>query len=288
MSIIVNRKELEEFIYCLYVVTKCKIVIYDEKFNIICKYPDNECEFCAEVISTKNGRMQCDCSNISSFLQCKKDGKLCIYHCHTGLVEATAPIRIGNLTIGYLMIGQIFNNPDKEQFMKNLHEHCSWYGLDFNKVEKAFEKVNIITDEQIYAMSKILEAAAGYMCRSDLISLENKKIVARLNSYIDENYMRNFTSLDICKELSISRSYLYEISMKYLGMSIYKYIQVKRLSDAMRQLADTDNLIKEIANNVGIEDYNYFTKVFKKHTGLTPKQYRTEHRKENYELEKKD
>jgi len=278
MDIIVNQKELTELLYCFHVLTGSKTIIYDENFNKLCGYPDGECEFCSHMISMPIGKLQCDRSNIASFVHCRQDGKPYIYRCHAGLVEATVPIKIGNVIIGYLMLGQIINHKDKERFFEELHKNCDWYGLDFNTLEEAFPKLKYFSDDQIFAISKILEACAGYIWHSDLLTLENRQMISKLTRFLDRNYMNACTSQDICRELSVSRSYLYKISMKYLGMSITEYIQSKRISAACKQLVHTDRLISEIAQSVGIDDYNYFTKVFKKHTGFTPTEYRKQNR----------
>ena len=53
-----------------------------------------------------------------------------------------------------------------------------------------------------------------------------------------------------------------------------KYLTAVRIEKAKFLLLETDSPVKDIANQVGIFDYNYFTKVFKAYMGTTPSHYR--------------
>ena len=57
-------------------------------------------------------------------------------------------------------------------------------------------------------------------------------------------------------------------------MSIGSLIKRRRIEKAKELLMQTDDAIASIAENVGMPDYNYFSKVFKAETGLTPTGYR--------------
>ena len=63
------------------------------------------------------------------------------------------------------------------------------------------------------------------------------------------------------------------------GESIGKYIQRRRLCEAKRLLAETDNSVRKIAEAVGFPDNSYFCRVFKKETGVTPLTFRAGERK---------
>ncbi len=62
-------------------------------------------------------------------------------------------------------------------------------------------------------------------------------------------------------------------------MTCLNYFEKMKINLAQIMLAETELQIGEIAARVGYFDGNYFTKVFKKHTGVTPNQYRKSQKK---------
>ena len=72
----------------------------------------------------------------------------------------------------------------------------------------------------------------------------------------------------------ISPVYLNEAIKSITGISVSKYIQIELMLRAKRMLIYTSLNIKEIAINLGFDDYAYFTRLFTKATGLNPTSYR--------------
>ena len=74
--------------------------------------------------------------------------------------------------------------------------------------------------------------------------------------------------------VSIHPIYLSELFKKETNMNISNYITAYRIERAKEMLQDIENKIYDVANLVGYDDSRYFSQVFKKHTGMTPTQYR--------------
>ena len=66
----------------------------------------------------------------------------------------------------------------------------------------------------------------------------------------------------------------YLVNKKENGKTITKYIQEKRIEEAIRMIANTDMTIQEISHSVGIDDLSWFSKLFKSITGVSPTKYR--------------
>lgn len=94
---------------------------------------------------------------------------------------------------------------------------------------------------------------------------------------IRRNYFSyTLTIDDIAGSLGITRSYLYTIFKKSCGMSPKDYLTGFRIQQAKSLLAHSRLNIASISYSVGYEDNLYFSKIFKKMTGTTPTQYRSE------------
>ncbi|HAR37126.1 MAG TPA: AraC family transcriptional regulator, partial [Porphyromonadaceae bacterium] len=73
--------------------------------------------------------------------------------------------------------------------------------------------------------------------------------------------------------------YLYEAVKQTTGQSVSHYIHNEIVIQAKRLLFYTDRSVKEIALELGYEDYAYFTRLFTKTSKLSPTQFRKKHLK---------
>ena len=93
---------------------------------------------------------------------------------------------------------------------------------------------------------------------------------------IGHNIQGKISAETICDAFNLGKTALYELSNKNYGCGIASHIRQVRLQRAKELLSDTSMAIYEIADAVGLNDYNYFTKIFKRELGVTPKEYRKE------------
>jgi len=102
-----------------------------------------------------------------------------------------------------------------------------------------------------------------------------------LINYVKHNY-RSPMDMSVLTGISgMSESHVLRVFKQYLGCSPFQYIGRLRLSAATDALIQTDKSITEVALDLGFNDSNYFTRLFKKHTGLSPREYRYKYLKEN-------
>ena len=98
--------------------------------------------------------------------------------------------------------------------------------------------------------------------------------IRKIMDEIKEHYTENITLTGLAEKYSISVSYLSELLKEHLQLSFSEYISSKRIQKAKELLADDSLSIEQIADQTGYNDYFYFTKVFKKNTGISPSKYR--------------
>ena len=98
--------------------------------------------------------------------------------------------------------------------------------------------------------------------------------IKKATEYIAAHFAEEITLADVANEIHLNASYLSTLFKQVTGVSFKEYLNKIRIEEAQRLLLNTDYPIMHIAISCGFSDQSYFTKVFKKHTGLTPKQYR--------------
>ncbi len=98
--------------------------------------------------------------------------------------------------------------------------------------------------------------------------------VYRAISHIHQNYEKKLTIPFLAELEHVSPSRFRLLFREATGLSPMDYITVLRLNHARQLMLQTDNSLGEIARAVGYPDQLYFSRVFKKRTGLTPSDYR--------------
>lgn len=92
--------------------------------------------------------------------------------------------------------------------------------------------------------------------------------------YIDTHYKEDITLENLAKKVAYSRCYFSSIFKKCMGMSIWDYISIKRIEEALTLIKTTDKNITDIALECGFNNPTNFNKLFKKYTNVTPKFFR--------------
>ena len=97
--------------------------------------------------------------------------------------------------------------------------------------------------------------------------------VHELLDYINRNYYLEITSPGIEKEFSCNFDYMNKIFKKVTGKTIFVYLNEIRIRHACKLLTTTSMKVAAVSSRVGFRDVYYFSKVFKKYTGISPGQY---------------
>ena len=91
---------------------------------------------------------------------------------------------------------------------------------------------------------------------------------------LEQNYIEIKSPTEYAKNLNISTAYLNECVKTTTGHPVSYHIQQRVILESQRLLYHSDKSIKEIASELGYDDYSYFTRLFTKVTGMTPLAFR--------------
>jgi AraC family transcriptional regulator, melibiose operon regulatory protein len=98
--------------------------------------------------------------------------------------------------------------------------------------------------------------------------------VRRAMQYMNQNYYRDIGIKDVCSHVGLAEGYLSRVFKTGSGETVNGYLAMIRIRKAKMLLGKTELPIIEISGYVGIPSRQYFNQFFKKHTGLTPGEYR--------------
>lgn len=105
--------------------------------------------------------------------------------------------------------------------------------------------------------------------------------VAFSQKYIADHYMEEIKLAELATIMHISRQYLSTLFKAKIGISFSDYLISYRMDQAKTILTENKIAIEELAAMVGYRDAAYFSKSFKKYTGLSPKKYKEQANKKN-------
>ena len=275
MQLSLNLEQLSAFLEGFHLLTGIRIAVFDAACREILAYPPGLEDFCALMHADPEQVKRCDACDSHAFSTCRKSGKLYVYQCHAGLTEAVCPLKDDGILIGYLMLGQAADAPGKQKLLERLEAS----GAD-EEIKEAARKLETKSREEILAAVKILEACTYYVLYHDLVTRRREPLATKMERYIEGHLENDLSAATISRAMGVSRTQLYACAGGAFGEGIAGTVRRLRLKKACELLMGTDLMIKEIAVQTGFSDYNYFTRVFRREIGCSPRAYRLERRRQ--------
>lgn len=147
----------------------------------------------------------------------------------------------------------------KEEYMEKIGDYA--------------QEMNVEPDEVPDYFINMLRAAIEIRDRES--SSRNRKLVSRAAAYIDDNFMNENISLNsVAEKVEVSANYLSAVFSQNMKKTFVEYVTEKRMERAKRLLRTTELSSGEIGSEVGYKDSHYFSFVFKKTQGVSPREYR--------------
>ena len=142
-----------------------------------------------------------------------------------------------------------------------------------SKYSRIIEEANEVPNEMMWQMTRDY---CAYVRRYSL--KEYSPAVQKVMNYVNLNVAEPLTLKSLAAMCFISPAYLSALFKQETGSTLIDYINTQRVNRAAQLLVQNNHTIAAVAEEVGILDVNYFTKIFKKTLGVTPTRYRREHK----------
>ncbi len=95
-----------------------------------------------------------------------------------------------------------------------------------------------------------------------------------INLFIRENIYRNFTSIDIARQLHLNPSYFSRYFKKLTGINFTDHVHLFKIEEAKRLLTEKGETAENVSYMLGYSDRAYFSRVFKKYVAVSPSEYK--------------
>ena len=269
-----QTQRLRRLLMDYYAVTGQRIGIFDEDFRVVLEYPEPHGAFCSWIRSSELGRRRCRDCDIRGMRETEKTGETVVYRCHAGLIEVCSPISAEGGPMGYIMFGQLLYDVDLPGQWTETRRRCAAIFPDSAVLEKAFNRVRRMSPGYVEATAHIMAACVGYIRLEHLMRRGTDGLWDGIQGYIARHIGAPFTLAEMAQELSVSVATLCKTAKDNSGKTIGRLMLEARLETARQLLRDTDLPVAEVADRVGIADYNYFSRLFHRENGMPPRAYR--------------
>jgi len=143
---------------------------------------------------------------------------------------------------------------------------------DIKRIERHTRVV--VQSKGVLADDEIIAALHRSLFGAEALPPQTSALVKRAIAYLHQNYARPLARWEIAEAVGVSENYLSRVFNQELGLSPWDYLNRFRISQAKELFRRTQDSVKSVAKQVGFKDQKYFSRVFRKLTGLSPNEFR--------------
>lgn len=255
MKIRYHREKIREILEDLHHLTGISLSFLDTEGNTLCRKAKDE-DFCSFYQKDPNHRRACRASDEKILSQCRKSGEYESHLCPAGLYDAIFPVKKGDVSAGYILMGRV-----------RLEGRGS---VPEERYISLYEKIPVFDEKKLSSLRSLFEN----ILFSSAIELEAEDLATEIKNYLEENFREDMSVSTICSVFFVSKTSLYRLFQEKFGTSVNEYLIRYRMEKAKEYLLETDAPVCRICERVGIPNYSYFCKLFRKREGMTPQSFR--------------
>ena len=237
------------------------------------------CGFCERARSLPGGKANCERSDRLEAVELARQYEApFFYECHMGMRELIIPLIRDHTLLGILFVGQCRREGDYSTEIKSKAQRVKGDAEEFLNLYMRLPKIS--QKDMLNIGKLLLNYFDEKILNRDLLSPKatantaTRDLSEAMHSFIRQNYRYELSTKIIADEFHVNASYASRCFSQKYGITVTEYITRVRIERAKLLLSATEAPIGNIALNVGFDDVNYFSRVFKKQVGCSPVQYR--------------
>ncbi|MBN2736373.1 MAG: PocR ligand-binding domain-containing protein [Spirochaetales bacterium] len=261
---------------------ECAVTLLDNKGKPITS-TETQCEICNLI---KNTEQEDYCTKLENeaIKKARESGDYQLIRCHPGIGQILIPLFYEGNYMGILISGKILIKIDgleTNEYTKHLEVPEEMK----EQINKVIHHSVLYTEEKIKAAAELLLVVFTQICEKEIKNAELKEmnkrkihgkreIIAKAKKFIQENFIKDIKLADAAREVALSNYYFSHLFKRETSTSFIEYLTQVRIEKAKELLSTTEMEVINIAFYVGYNDANYFSHVFRKATGFSPKDFR--------------
>lgn len=251
----------------------------DSILRLPVKYRKHMSEFCRLIKNNKTGK-GCgghDCRLVN--IKAGKIGAPFVNICHAGIAEAIVPVYDKDKHIATVFIGQALLEENVRAAEKVL-ARAEALSVDKKKIRSALNKLPVKKEEELLDVARLTNLAVkgfadsvGLESMMQEVMLERSPKIKKALEIMSQS-RKSFSAAELAGKVFLEPSYFSRLFRKVMQCSFSDFVAEQKINLAMKLLHETRLPVMEIAGRCGYSKVNYFNRVFKSWTGMTPSQYR--------------
>lgn len=279
---LISKEILEEILTAFHICTELPVQIIDEKGDVLLSRGE-ETKFCRTFQHHLPPQDSCQSTHLMASRRAIPLGEPHIFPCHANLNHIIFPLQHKSTLFGSVLVGPFLLGQADSSLISDLAQSYPLPTPALLELYDLSEELKIISPEKVEQIGKLLYYLLPHQLEADSEKSHNflsktpgkqQEMVDKALYYIGIHFAENLSLEDVATEVHLNPTYFSSLFKQNTGNSFREHLNKVRIEESKRLLTSTTQSIVHIATAVGFEDQSYFSKVFKKHTGVTPKQFR--------------
>lgn len=266
-------EEMKELLRAFARLSRMNLSVYNREFHSLFSSGDpSTSRVCNLLHQSPKGLELCIASDLSAKEACLRSKKIYAYRCPFGLFEAIVPLYVCGELNGFLMAGKSLPENGETATLASMESYMK--AEDASLFREAIGHVTQHTDTEHEDLCRILQVLADQLSSMGGLPTGSENIAREIRKYLKRNLHLPLTLADLainfhCSTVSLTKWYYREYEK-----TIMEDLLTFRMERAQELLRGTDRSVSFIAEACGYSDAGYFSKCFRRFTGMSPSRWR--------------
>lgn len=265
MSLHYDKARLDRLLEDFCLLTGISAAVLDVGGQTLASYSGKTPLLCREIQNSPCGHEKCACSDRDLIALCQKTKKPARHFCHAGVMDAVIPILNANRLIGYILLGRM-----RVLAFEEVHTRLSWLPHADEALQTMYEELPTYEERQLQGLFELATVLVSFLLTEHIVHAEDDAFVRLVESHIDAHLSEALSVDRLCRAFGMSKSSLYERFHLVFGQTVGEYILQRRMEKAYALVCESTLSMSDIAEQVGIRDYSYLSRLFKKKYACAP------------------